>query len=450
MIIETVKKILQENIICNNCLGRQFALLITGGKITNYDRGLSLKSYLLMETHSKILNNIGDQDENIDIIKKIAENGMFQPAVTTLEKFGINVEIKKGCTICKGIMNKIPYYADKVKEKLETVQFNNFLVGSKFNSEIIENEDRLRAKYQLKWGETIKGEFNREVGKIVLKGLKGKFVEFNNPEVVAVVNTIKDEIELNINPLFIYGRYLKLIRGIPQTHWICKNCNGLGCEECNYKGYKYETSIEELITKKVIEICEGTDAKFHGAGREDIDALMLGTGRPFVIEIRAPKKRFIDLKKVEKVVNEYAENKIIIKDLEFSDKYRVRKIKANSQLVNKTYRAKIEIKSKVDPEQIYELEKKFSNVIIEQRTPLRVLHRRVNKIRKKRIYSFKIDEITDYGFIAIITSQGGTYIKELISGDNGRTRPSVSESLGNIECNVLELDVIIVDTISID
>ncbi|MHA1233143.1 MAG: tRNA pseudouridine(54/55) synthase Pus10, partial [Candidatus Helarchaeota archaeon] len=75
----------------------------------------------------------------------------------------------------------------------------------------------------------------------------------------------------------------------------------------------------------------------------------------------------------------------------------------------------------------------------------RVLHRRANKTRKKQIYSFKIEEITENGFIAIITSQGGTYIKELISGDNGRTRPSVSELLGNIECKVIELDVLVVD-----
>jgi tRNA pseudouridine synthase 10 len=41
----------------------------------------------------------------------------------------------------------------------------------------------------------------------------------------------------------------------------------------------------------------------------------------------------------------------------------------------------------------------------------------------------------------IIEAESGTYIKELISGDGGRTRPSLSELVG-VPCNVSKLDVI--------
>src|SRR3989442_13830033 len=33
----------------------------------------------------------------------------------------------------------------------------------------------------------------------------------------------------------------------------------------------------------------------HGMGREDVDARMLGRGRPFIVEIKEPRKRRIDL-----------------------------------------------------------------------------------------------------------------------------------------------------------
>jgi len=447
VILEIVKRIILENKICNNCLGRQFALLITGGGISNFEKGFSLKMLILMEAHQNILNDMEDKDKNINLIKMIAKNGLYSPALMTLKKLGEEIEITGKCSICEGILERIPFYIQMAKEKLSTIEYNNFLIGSKFHSRIIENEDRLRAKYGLKWGETIKGEFNREVGKGLLKLLNGKNVEFNNPEIVLVIDTNKNKIELDINPLFIYGRYLKLIRGIPQTHWTCKNCNGRGCSECDFKGYRYETSVEELIIKRAIEMCKGTGAKFHGAGREDIDALMLGSGRPFIMEIKDPKIRSIDLKKLEQEINTYAKDKVMVKELEFSDKNKVRKIKAGSQLTKKIYRTKVELKTKVDPNKIFELEKIFSNIIIEQKTPNRVLHRRSNKTRKKMVYSFKIEEITEYGFIAVISTQGGTYIKELISGDMGRTHPSVSEVLDDIECNVIELDVIIVDNI---
>ena len=112
---------------------------------------------------------------------------------------------------------------------------------------------------------------------------------------MAVIDTAYDIVSLQISSLFIYGRYKKLQRGIPQTKWPCQICRGKGCKKCNYTGKLYETTVEELIAQKALELTKGTDESFHGSGREDIDALMLGTGRPFVLEIKNPKKRNIDL-----------------------------------------------------------------------------------------------------------------------------------------------------------
>ena len=41
----------------------------------------------------------------------------------------------------------------------------------------------------------------------------------------------------------------------------------------------------------------------------------------------------------------------------------------------------------------------------------------------------------------IIETQSGTYIKELITGDNGKTKPNISELIEN-HCTVKKLDVI--------
>ena len=40
-----------------------------------------------------------------------------------------------------------------------------------------------------------------------------------------------------------------------------------------------------------------------------------------------------------------------------------------------------------------------------------------------------------------ITAEAGTYIKEFVHGDGGRTVPSVAEKLG-VECEVRALDVL--------
>ena len=106
-------------------------------------------------------------------------------------------------------------------------------------------------------------------------------------------------VEVQVNSVFFYGRYQKFERGIPQTHWDCRACPGQGCEKCNFTGAQYLDSVEELIGRPVIETFDADNAVLHGAGREDIDARMVGTGRPFILEVVAPKTAHLDLPTLE-------------------------------------------------------------------------------------------------------------------------------------------------------
>ena len=72
---------------------------------------------------------------------------------------------------------------------------------------------------------------------------------------------------------------------------------------------------------------------------------------------------------------------------------------------------------------------------------MRVLHKRVLKSREKIIYKLNIIEIINPHFIILeIKSSAGTYIKEFINGDLGRTCPSLCDIIGN-ECDIIQLDV---------
>jgi len=62
-------------------------------------------------------------------------------------------------------------------------------------------------------------------------------------------------------------------------------------------------------------------------------------------------------------------------------------------------------------------------------------------VREKQIYSCSIESIDDAMATLTLEAESGTYIKELISGDDGRTKPNLSELIG-IPCNVTALDVI--------
>jgi tRNA pseudouridine synthase 10 len=281
-------------------------------------------------------------------------------------------------------------------------------------------------------------EINREIGKILEKKI-GKKVDFQKPDMTIIVNTTFDVVNLQINSLFIYGRYKKFKRGIPQTKWPCRICRGKGCRSCNYTGKMYETSVEGLISKKVIDITKGIDESFHGCGREDIDALMLGSGRPFVLEIKNPKIRNINLAILTSEINFYTKGMIEISNIRFSDKKEISRIK-NAEF-QKTYNILIEGEKPINKEKLKEVAQLLPGKTIKQLTPTRVAHRRANKIRERQIYNCKLESVV--GSIARLTieTQSGTYIKELVSGDSGRTTPNISEMIG-IPCKVKELDVI--------
>ena len=126
--------------------------------------------------------------------------------------------------------------------------------------------------------------------------------------------------------------------------------------------------------------------------------------------------------------------------MEFSDKKTVRSLKEKAKIAEKTYRALVETERKVTKRDLAKLEKSFNGCLINQYTPKRVMHRRADKLRVKRVYEMLAKKIGDKRVELVVRCQGGLYVKELISGDEGRTRPSVSDVLG-FGARCVELDV---------
>eukprot|EP00455_Lapot_gusevi_P005154 TRINITY_DN12170_c0_g1_i2.p1 TRINITY_DN12170_c0_g1~~TRINITY_DN12170_c0_g1_i2.p1 ORF type:complete len:107 (-),score=32.95 TRINITY_DN12170_c0_g1_i2:28-318(-) len=77
----------------------------------------------------------------------------------------------------------------------------------------------------------------------------------------------------------------------------------------------------------------------------------------------------------------------------------------------------------------------------DQKTPLRVLHRRVLMSRKKVIHSLRYELINPHFLYLNLVTQAGTYIKEFVHGDRGRTSPSFGSLLG-CDADILQLDVV--------
>jgi tRNA pseudouridine synthase 10 len=339
------------------------------------------------------------------------------------------------CTICCNVFERIPEFAPKIVSELSEYEFESFQVGSRLRGSL-----KALMEYLAKKGvddSTMKQQFNELLSKEIER-LTGKR-RSENPDVIILFDLEDFSFEINVMPVYVYGRYIKRVRNISQTRWMCGYCKGEGCEMCNFTGKRYFESVEELIVNPMVELFRAKYGVLHGAGREDVDARMLGNGRPFVVEIADPKRRFVSLEEVESVVNEFARGKVRVKNLSYAESRDVRRVKAARY--RKVYRAKVVFDTEISAEKLENVVKDLSNREIHQKTPKRVLHRRADLERIRKTHSIEILFHREKIAVLKIEADSGLYIKELVSGDDGRTKPSLSELLG-CEAKVEKLDVL--------
>mgnify|MGYP000951238924 FL=1 len=404
-IIEEVEAILGYGDTCNHCLGRFFGKRSFG--LTNEERGRALR-----------------------VTREIVANEPHQEPVP------------ESCWLCGGELARTDIWAAKVVEAVRGIEFDTFLIGTKVPPLVAESEEMVWSDLSLRDPEPLKAEMNREVGKAV-SALSGKEADLKRPDVVAILDLAEGTVEVQVNPVFFVGRYLKYERGIPQTHWDCRACRGAGCERCGYTGKQYVDSVEELIGRPVIEAFDAENAVLHGAGREDIDARMLGSGRPFVMEVEAPMKRSIDLVALEEEINRSAGGRVAVHLTGWADRKMVQSLKSDK--AHKKYRILVEIDGPVASDEFRAALDQLKGVTIRQRTPIRVSHRRADKVRERQVLDIGCTGTQDDRYWVEVVGEAGLYIKELVSGDSGRTQPSLAQILGRT-ASVVSLDVVLVKT----
>jgi tRNA pseudouridine synthase 10 len=383
-LLDEARALLATGPLCNACLGRPVADRSFG--LTNAQRGQALRRTVAL-----------------------AEDEPYS-------------EPDDECWVCEGVCDRFDAFAERLLAALGETELYTYQVGSRVPPLLAENERLLRtdAGFDPDAGEPLKTELNREVGRRVGARL-GADVDFERPDVQFFLDLDADAVQVQRNSVTVYGRYRKLERGIPQTEWDT-----------------YEESVEELVAPPFLGAFRGTEAVFHGAGREDVDALMLGSGRPFVLELKEPRRRDADLDALAAEVNDGVE----VEGLSFVTYEMIERVKRHD--ATKTYRATVTLEDPVTDEDLQAALADLDGGTIHQRTPNRVDHRRADKVRERAVLSIDGRLADERTAVVDVHGEGGLYIKELMSGDDGRTEPSLAGRLG-VAATVERLDVLDVE-----
>ena len=491
-------------------------------------RPAGLKHLVRIGTCNHCLGRVGgkkrfgqsDLDSGIEIRNSVIEGD------STMAKAR---EVEPLCPFCENLFEEVPLLAQLIKEAVGERECFRLQLGARIPKDQTEAEDHLRKRFGAGGSAPLKSSLVEEVARQLKEIDFGVKLVIDKPEILALIDVLTLTVELDIRSHYVYGRYRKLARGIPQTKWPCRSCKGRGCQKCEQTGLQYQSSVQGLIGDPLLEIFGSKEHAFHGMGREDIDVRCLGRGRPFVIEMKRPMKREIDSEMIMKLINEASDGQLEVSDMRPSNRSEVVRVKdtpaeksytilyriepltqteldvltqvlevpKNNQDRNRRRRdhhrgKKREVKPEPEPEIDYstlkkaeltalceerglaksgtkdvlverlvnnqeeklplpdqdyvlEIMEKLQGCTLAQRTPERVAHRRADKIRKRKVIetsnpSVTIDSDGVMHAEFSLRCESGTYVKETVHGDGGRTQPSIA-SLIKAKCTVEWLDV---------
>ena len=338
-----------------------------------------------------------------------------------LKKFSKSSDTK--CYICKNIFQNLDIMLSNIYEKSNNIDFKTFNLGLTLKNSFLEKDDYIKSKFKIKGIENIKFGISKEMAKKISQKTKSKRI-LVDPEMFIQANFKDESCTIRTKPIFIYGRYNKKIRKLPQKQLSCKKCNGIGCHNCDFKGFENIESIEGKISNFLIKKFDGTQVKINWIGGEDQSSLVLGKGRPFFVKILNPKRRNRTLRKSLK-----------LEDISLLD---LKKISAQPK-------GSIPFKSKVSI--IVDTKKPISLTQLKKLQNLEnsKIHdpSKDKKGNSRQIYEIHYKKLGKNSFLLDLFADGGISLKSFIQ--NSDVTPNVSELLENsCKCKSLDFKNIII------
>ena len=330
---------------------------------------------------------------------------------------------KKPCYICFNFFSEISEWHSKFLDKIG--QYNSgtsFIISIKDRKQVDIRENKI-------WNLTLEYDsltknIKRSLGNYISLNSKYK-VDFDNPSFMIVIDLEYQSLHIESKSIFLYSRYIKNSRDLYQS-----------------PREKFE-NISDIIRYPCKKLFNTKKIKFHAAGREDFDVKCIEDGRPFALEIINPRISYIPEKEIQILINQITP-KVQVKSFKYSTAKIVPLIKGYS--FTKKYIVNIALSTEREIN-CAKLQNTLNILILSeilQNTPVRVVHRRADLQRKRKIYSLDLISCGTTHASISIHCESGLYIKELITGDQGRTTPSLSELYGSL-FEVSFLDVISVD-----
>ncbi|MCL4435849.1 MAG: tRNA pseudouridine(54/55) synthase Pus10 [Thaumarchaeota archaeon] len=332
---------------------------------------------------------------------------------------GAEADQQQPCYICGGLLSNLERYVELVLNAVKDYEFSSIIIGAKIPISITEKEDHLRAEMKLRGGETVKTNFTGELNRIISQRL-GVEAKHRVPDVTVVIDTLIDHAEVTPRPLYVYGRYVKTQRGIPQKRRRCPECRGEGCPKCDLTGYSTSDSVEQRLSEPLLNLFKAGKVRFTWLGGEDTDSLVLGRGRPFYAEVSEPMVRKpSNLESIMQAVN----GAVSLKEFSILEGE-----PSSDREFTVTVESKMVLDQPVTEDALKNLETAFTGVAVTMTPPgRRSITKKIRKLTAESAVEAGEDKWKRLRLR--VECDGGLSIRRFLTGENGEVKPNVAEVL---------------------
>ena len=171
------------------------------------------------------------------------------------------------------------------------------------------------------------------------------------------------------------------------------SCRGRGCINAAAQANIYPESVEGYASKSFARSQGEANPSSMLPDGKTLMRVCLATGRPFIVEVSKPKKRSVDLKRIEQAINDGAIGKVEVSD-SISRLKMMCGTSRKARSAKKEYRLLAEFEKDLTEEGLRMVEEKLTGALIKQQTPLRVVHRRADIVRERYIYKLEVKKVT--------------------------------------------------------
>ncbi len=391
--VEQAERVLADFPLCDRCLGRLFGML--GRGLSNEERGRALKLAIVMRLHARIRE--GDP-ESLQRFRALAPNLGQVASRLYKELYGEELG-PRPCYLCGGLLEKfIEDAARRAFEAMRPYNVKSFLIGVRVSSDYVAREEDLRSRYSLKYGESLKSELKREIGKLI-QSRYGLAPDFARPEAVATVEFPGGSVEVSVRRLIMAARYHRANRWTP-----------------------IRPMESSPVLDAILKATGGSYVSVKGLVRDEMGVRVLGAGVPVIVEVSRPLSRD-SLRPGDRV--EANGQALELEALEVA-------MPRHEELLRRTrtYRCIILSETSLSEAALSLASSSLLDKEVRQRVGT---HEAIGRVK-----GVSCRKITDHVAECLISSEERIYVRELVTGHG--TSPSLAEALGSkLECVLADL-----------